>query len=60
MPFRDVRAKFSPYRLRILERDYQMEDPESRTNFHREIAKKLCGFEEEVERENYIEAVAQK
>ena len=48
------------FELSILERDYQMEDPESRTNFHREIAKKLCGFEEEVERENYIEAVAQK
>ena len=48
------------FELSILERDYQMEDPESRTNFHREIANKLCGFEEEVERENYIEAVAQK
>ena len=48
------------FELSILERDYQMVDPESRTNFHREIAKKLCGFEEEVERENYIEAVAQK
>ena len=48
------------FELSILERDYQMEDPESRTNFHREIAKKLCGLEEEVERENYIEAVAQK
>ena len=47
------------FELSILERD-QMEDPESRTNFHREIAKKLCSFEEEVERENYIEAVAQK
>ncbi len=48
------------FELSVLERDYQMEDPESRTAFHREIAKKLCGFEEEVERENYIESVAQK
>ncbi|MCM1123990.1 MAG: DNA primase [Eubacterium sp.] len=48
------------FELRILERDYRMDDPESKTAFHREIAKKLCTFEEEVERENYIESVAQK
>ncbi len=48
------------FELKILERNYQMEDPEAKTAFHREIAKKLCGFEEEVERENYIESVAQK
>ncbi|MBD5475547.1 MAG: DNA primase [Lachnospiraceae bacterium] len=48
------------FELKILERDYNMDDPESKTAFHREIAKKLCGFEEEVERENYIESVAQK
>ena len=48
------------FELKILERDFSMDDPESKTAFHREIAKKLCGFEEEVERENYIESVAQK
>ena len=48
------------FELQVLERDYRMDDPESKTAFHREIAKKLCGFEEEVERENYIESVAQK
>ena len=48
------------FELKILERDYRMDDPESKTAFHREIAKKLCGFEEAVERENYIESVAQK
>lgn len=48
------------FELKILERDYRMDDPESKTAFHREIAKKLCSFEEEVERENYIESVAQK
>ncbi len=46
------------FELKILERDYHLDDPESKTAFHREIAKKLCGFEEEVERENYIESVA--
>lgn len=48
------------FELRILELKYNMNDPESKTAFHREIAKKLCSFEEEVERENYIESVAEK
>ncbi len=46
------------FELKILEKDYHLNDPESKTAFHREIAKKLCSFEEEVERENYIESVA--
>ena len=37
-----------------------MDDPESKTAFHREIARKLCGFEEEVERDNYMEAAAER
>lgn len=48
------------YELRMLERNYDLSDPEAKTRFHREIARKLCGFSEEVERENYIEAVAEK
>ncbi len=48
------------FELRILQKDYDLGDPESKTRFHREIAKKLCGFSEEVERENYMEAVADK
>ena len=48
------------FEIRILEREFYMEDPESKTKFHREIAKRLCSFTEEVERENYISAIAQK
>lgn len=48
------------FEVRILERDYDLKDPESKTRFYREIAKKLCRFEMEVERENYLEAVADK
>lgn len=48
------------FELRILERDYDLSDPDSKTGFYREIAKKLCGFEEEIERNNYMEAVADK
>jgi DNA primase len=48
------------FELEILEQNYDMKDPESKTAFHKEIAKKLCGFEEDVERENYIQSVAEK
>ena len=48
------------FELRMLQRDFDLSDPEAKTRFHREIAKKLCGFSEEVERENYMEAVADK
>ncbi len=48
------------FELRILEKEFDLHDPESKTRFHREIAKKLCGFEEEVERENYMESVAER
>lgn len=47
------------FEIRMLQKDYNMQDPESKTKFYREIARKLCGFSEEVERENYIQAVAQ-
>lgn len=48
------------FELKVLERNYRMDDPESKTAFHREIARKLCGFEEEVERDNYMEAAAER
>ncbi len=48
------------FEIRMLSQDYDLKDPEDKTKFHREIAKKLCAFPEEVERENYIEAVADK
>ncbi|WP_026651731.1 DNA primase [Butyrivibrio proteoclasticus] len=46
------------FEVRIMEKNYSMSDPESKTEFYREIAKKLCEFEEALERENYLEAVA--
>ncbi|MDD3367324.1 MAG: DNA primase [Lachnospiraceae bacterium] len=48
------------FEIRILERDYDQKDPEQKTKFHREIARRLCNFPEDMERENYIEAVAEK
>ena len=48
------------FEIRIMQKDYDMKDPESKTAFYNEIAKKLLGFSEELERNNYIEAVAGK
>ncbi len=48
------------YEIRVLARNFDLKDPESKTNFYREIAKKLCEFTEEVERDNYLDAIADK
>lgn len=48
------------FEVRILQQQYDMNDPESKTAFYNEIAKKLLGFSEELERNNYIQAVANK
>lgn len=48
------------FEVHILEKEFNLKDPEEKTKFHREIAKKLCTFSEEVERENYLEAIADK
>lgn len=46
------------FSLEILEREYDMNSPEGKTAFFRETARRLTGFEDELERSNYIEAVA--
>ncbi|MBR1771149.1 MAG: DNA primase [Lachnospiraceae bacterium] len=48
------------FEIRILADQYDMKDPEQKTRFHREIARKLCAFSEEMERENYLQAIAEK
>lgn len=47
------------FELRVLEQDYDMRDPESKTAFQNEVARRLLGFSEELERENYITATAE-
>ncbi len=46
------------YSLEVLERDYDLNSPEGKTGFMREAARRLTEFDEEIERNNYIEAVA--
>ena len=48
------------FSLEILERDYDLKSPEGKTGFLNEAARRLGRFEEEIERNNYIEAVAEK
>lgn len=47
------------FEIRILKEQYDMNDPESKTAFYNEIAKKLLAFPEELERTNYMEAVSE-
>ncbi|MGN0271166.1 MAG: DNA primase [Lachnospiraceae bacterium] len=48
------------FEIRIMEEDYDLKDPEGKAAFYNEIAKQLLQFSEELEREVYIEAVAEK
>lgn len=48
------------FEIRILQRNYNMQDPDDKTKFYREIAKKIAEFSEAMERDNYIQAIAAK
>lgn len=48
------------FEVSVLEGQFDMSDPESKTSFFQEVSKKIAGFEMEVERENYIEAIASR
>ena len=46
------------FELSILQKSYDMKDPDSKTKFFQAVASRIAEFELELERENYIEAVA--
>ncbi len=48
------------YEIEILEQQYDLKDPESKTEFYNAMARKLSEFTEQVERNNYIQAVCEK
>lgn len=48
------------FEIEVLERNYDFNDPEQKTRFFNEMAKKLLVFTEDLERNNYIEAMARK
>lgn len=48
------------FEVEVLEQNFDLTDPESKTKFYNELAKKFLVFTEKLERNNYIEAVAEK
>ena len=48
------------YELDQIREEYDMDDPESKTRFMNEAAKKCLTFDNEIERNNYIEAFARE
>ena len=46
------------FSLEVLEKQFDMASPEGKTEFMKEAARRLGTFDEEIERNNYIEAVA--
>ena len=48
------------FELEYIRRSFDMSDPEGRTAFQSEAAKRLAGIEDELARDNYISAVASK
>ena len=48
------------FEIEVLKRDYNLEDPEQKTNFYNAVARKLLEFTEALERDNYTQAVARE
>jgi len=48
------------YEIDALKKNYNMENPEQKTRFYQETAKKLLGFREELERTTYMEAICKE
>lgn len=48
------------FELSVMEKSYDMKDPDGKTRFFQAAAAKIAGLELEIERENYIEAVAER
>ena len=55
-----IRDSSFMFEISVLERNYDMKDPEGKTSFFQAVSEKLMEFEQELERENYIQAVAEK
>lgn len=48
------------FEVEVIEREYDLRDPESKTAFYHAVAQRILEFDEEIERNNYIEAIAGK
>lgn len=48
------------FEIEVIRKNYSMDDPEQKTAFYNEVAKKLLEFTDALERDNYLEAVARE
>ncbi len=48
------------WEIDILKRDYMLEDPDQKTRFYRAVADRLLEFKENLERDNYTQAVCKE
>lgn len=48
------------FEISVIRGQHEMQDPESKTAFYNEVARKLLEFPEKLERDNYTEAVARE
>lgn len=48
------------FEIDVLKQNYDMNDPEQKTRFYQETAKKLLEFPEALERDNYIQAISRE
>lgn len=48
------------FEIDVMRREYELTDPEQKTKFYHAVAQKLLDFPEELERNNYLEAVCGK
>lgn len=48
------------FEVDICRKNYDMEDPEQKTGFYNEVARKLLEFTEALERDNYLQAVSRE
>lgn len=54
----DEAANAFLFEVKVLEEQYDLSDPEGKTEFFRETARKLLEFSEELERNNYMESLS--
>lgn len=58
---RIVQAKNSfMFEIEVLKKNYMMDDPEQKTAFYNDVARKLLEFPDALERDNYLEAVSRE
>lgn len=56
----DEAVNFFLYQADVLSREYDFTNPEKKTDYQRALAVRLAGFEDALERENYLQAVCQR